>query len=161
MISTACPGSFSVAGGLNVFARSEWLKSSQKAPKLADLFYTIWGWGVGLQSQKLLPLSPTRYWIWSCKISFKVKFLTKSSLFTAAVKPQASFNKWLAIHPHSSTSEKNPTQWHDYTARFSLHQVHGSQCTKEYYTKYSWRTLADVCMVIEVLRVVPRSPVLL
>ena len=24
-----------------------------------------------------------------------------------------------------------------YTARFSLHQVHGSQCTKEYYTKYS------------------------
>ena len=47
------------------------------------------------------------------------------------------------------------------TARFSLHQVHGSQCTKEYYTKYSWRTLADVCMVIEVLRVVPRCWVLL
>ena len=48
-----------------------------------------------------------------------------------------------------------------YTARFSLHQVHGTQCTKEYYTKYSWRTLADVCMVSEVLRVVPRCWVLL
>ena len=48
-----------------------------------------------------------------------------------------------------------------YTARFSLHQVHGSQCTKEYYTKYSWRTLADVCMVSEVLRVVPCCQVLL
>ena len=48
-----------------------------------------------------------------------------------------------------------------YTARFSLHQVHGSQCTKEYYTKYSWRTLADVCMVSEVLRVVPCYQVLL
>ena len=43
-----------------------------------------------------------------------------------------------------------------YTARFSLYQAHGSHCTKEYYTKYSWRTLADVCMVSEVLRVVPR-----
>ena len=42
-----------------------------------------------------------------------------------------------------------------YTARFSLHQVHGSQCTKEYYTKHSLRTMADVCMVSEVLRVVP------
>ena len=48
-----------------------------------------------------------------------------------------------------------------YTARFSLHQVHGSQCTKEYYTKYSWRPLADVCMVSEVLCVVRRCPVLL
>ena len=48
-----------------------------------------------------------------------------------------------------------------YTARFSLHQVHGSQCTKEYYTKYSWRTLADVCMVSEVPRVVPCCQVLL
>ena len=42
-----------------------------------------------------------------------------------------------------------------YTARLSLHQVHGSQCTKKYYAKYSWRTLADVCMVSEVLRIVP------
>ena len=49
----------------------------------------------------------------------------------------------------------------NYTARFSLHQVHGSQCTKEYYTKYSWRILADVYMVSEVLRVVPRCQVLL
>ena len=48
-----------------------------------------------------------------------------------------------------------------YTARFSLHQVHGSQCTKEYYTKYSWRTLAEVCMVSEVLHVVPRCRMLL
>ena len=48
-----------------------------------------------------------------------------------------------------------------YTARCSLHQVHGSQCTKEYYTKYSWRTLADECMVSEVLRVVRRCRVLL
>ena len=48
-----------------------------------------------------------------------------------------------------------------YTAKFSLHQVHGSQCTKEDYTKYSWRTLADVCMVSEVLRLVPRCWVLL
>ena len=50
---------------------------------------------------------------------------------------------------------------YNYTVRFSLHQVPGSQCTKEYYTKYSWRTLADVCMVGEVLRVVPRCWVLL
>ena len=42
-----------------------------------------------------------------------------------------------------------------------INQVHGSQCTKEYYIKYSWRTLADVCMVSEVLRVVPRCQVLL
>ena len=48
-----------------------------------------------------------------------------------------------------------------YTARFSLHQVHSSQCTKEYYIKYSWRTLTDVCMVSEVLRIVPRCHVLL
>ena len=48
-----------------------------------------------------------------------------------------------------------------YTTRFLLHQVHGSQCTKEDYTKYSWRTLADVCMVSEVPRVVPRCRVLL
>ena len=48
-----------------------------------------------------------------------------------------------------------------YTARFSLHQVHGSQCTKEYYVKYSWRTLGVVCMVSEVLRVVPHCRVLL
>ena len=26
------------------------------------------------------------------------------------------------------------TQHVTYTARFSLHEVHGSQCTKEYYT---------------------------
>ena len=31
-----------------------------------------------------------------------------------------------------------------YTARFSLHQVNGSQCTSEYYILYSWRALADV-----------------
>ena len=35
------------------------------------------------------------------------------------------------------------------------------QCTKEYYTKHSWRTLPDVCMVSEVLRVVPCCQVLL
>ena len=50
---------------------------------------------------------------------------------------------------------------HTNTARFSLHQVHGTQCTKKDYTKYSWRTLADMCMVSEVLHVVPRCRVLL
>ena len=44
----------------------------------------------------------------------------------------------------------------NYTARFSLHQVHDSLCTKEYYTKYSWKALSDVYMVSEGLRVVPR-----
>ena len=47
-----------------------------------------------------------------------------------------------------------------YTARFSLHEVHDSQCTLENYTMYSWRTLADVCMESERLFVVPRCSVL-
>ena len=43
---------------------------------------------------------------------------------------------------------------YEYTAWFSLHQVHSSQCTLEYNTIYYWRTLANVCMVSKVLHVV-------
>ena len=55
----------------------------------------------------------------------------------------------------------NNRSWTTQPCRFSLHQVHSSQCTKEYYTKYSWRTLTDVCMVSEGLRIVPCCQVLL
>ena len=49
---------------------------------------------------------------------------------------------------------QNPWDHLNNTARFLLNQVHGSHWTKEYYIKYSWRILADMCMVSEVLRIV-------
>ena len=61
----------------------------------------------------------------------------------------------------AAVSNLKHRHWQAYIARFSLHQVHSSQCTKENYSKYSWRTLADVCMVSEVLRVVPCCQLLL
>ena len=69
-------------------------------------------------------------------------------------------NQWKKTSAVTDTSLTNLNVC-SYTGRFSLHQVHGSQCTKVYYTKYSWRILADECMVSEVLRVVPCCQVLL